>query len=195
MKIYLFDIDGVIVNSDFFTKWIEEEYWIDKEFLDVFFINDFPDCLIWKNNLKNSIKKYLDNSKWIYWVDELLEFWFNYENKPNLNLLKIINKLRDEWNICCIVSNQEKERSIYIKNNMNFSKYFDDLFFSCDLWCKKPELDFFNSVFLKLQKQYWKLDKNEITFYDDEIINVENWNLFWFNSLVFDNKEILWKKL
>lgn len=59
MKIYLFDLDWVVVNSEMFTYWIEEKFWINKNFLDNFFINDFSDCLIWKKDLKYPIKYYL----------------------------------------------------------------------------------------------------------------------------------------
>lgn len=190
MKIYLFDLDWVIINSETFTYWIQKKFWINKNFLDIFFIKDFSDCLIWKKDLKKTIKPYLDNSEWKFWIDQLLNFWFNFENKPNLELLSIIKNLKKNWNICCIVSNQEKYRANFIKNTMKIWNNFDEIFFSCDLWVKKPDLDFFNIVYKKLKDKYWdkywNLNKKDIYFYDDDVKNIENWNNFWFNSQIFN---------
>ena len=190
MKIYLFDLDWVIVNSEMFTYWIEEEFWINKIFLDDFFINHFADCLIWKKDLKETIKYYLDNSEWKKWVDELLNFWFNFENKPNLELLSAIKKLRENGKICCIISNQEKYRADFIKNTMKLWNNFDEMFFSCDLGVKKPDLDFFDIIYKKLEANYWNINKKDIYFYDDDIKNIENWNKFWFNSQLFSKNLI-----
>lgn len=190
MKIYLFDLDWVVVNSEMFTYWIEEKFWINKNFLDNFFINDFSDCLIWKKNLKETIKYYLDNSEWKDWVDNLLNFWFHFENKPNITLLSTIQKLKEKWNICCMVSNQEKHRADFIRNHMELWNYFDEMFFSCDLWTKKPNLDFFQRVYKNLQATYWNIHKKDIYFYDDDIKNIETGKIFGFNSELFSIKSV-----
>jgi FMN phosphatase YigB (HAD superfamily) len=186
MKIYLFDLDWVVINSEFFTYWIEKIFWINKNFLGDFFVNEFSDCLIWKKDLKKVIKPYLNNSKWKNWVDNLIKFWFDYENKPDLKILKVIKKLRKDWVLCCVISNQEKYRVSYVKNNMWLNKFFDELFFSCEIWLKKPDIWFFEKVYFLLKDKYPSLRKKDVYFYDDDINNIESWNKIWFNSFLYN---------
>ncbi|MDD5197614.1 MAG: HAD-IA family hydrolase [Candidatus Gracilibacteria bacterium] len=187
MKIYLFDVDGVLVCSDVFTVGIQEKFGIQKSFLDNFFKTAFSDCLIGKKDLKKVIFSYIEGSEWNYGVEELINFWFSYENKPNLKLLNIIQDIRSRGNICCILTNQEKYRSEYIKKTMGFEKLFDKIYTSCEIGHKKPENDFFKNIYEDIIKTFGFIEKKEIIFYDDDIKNIESGNNFGLTSFLYSN--------
>jgi FMN phosphatase YigB (HAD superfamily) len=191
MKIYLFDLDWVIVLSELFIIWLEKEYWISKEIFNDFFKYKFSDCLIWKTDLKEEFNFYFRNIKLPLTIEEIVKFWFDFENKIDYEIMKRIKELRQDWNICCIFSNQEKYRVEYIRKTMNLEREFDELFFSCEIWIKKPNLEFFEKVYLLLKKKSKNLKKENIYFYDDDVKNVEIWNKFWFNSFIY-NKNLLY---
>lgn len=190
MKILLFDIDWVLIQSEMFTVWLQKKFSIKAEFLDRFFKECFSYCLTGEMDLLDILPEVLRSASWKWSTQDFLDFWFSFENKPNTDLIQKIQESRRQWNICMIASNQEKCRKKYILENMNFKNFFDDYFFSCDMWTKKPKREFFEKIFIQLQKIYGPIDKKDVYFYDDDSKNIRVWKEFGFQSYLFYNNII-----
>lgn len=55
------------------------------------------------------------------------------DNQPNLDVLKLVARLRASDVQCRIASNQEAVRAAYLRDEMGLADLFDELNFSCDL--------------------------------------------------------------
>ena len=67
---------------------------------------------------------------------------------------------------------------------MNFNALFDGVWSSADLKYKKPQQEFFQALFNKLDFQ-----KNQIAFWDDTHENVETGNKFGLQSHLYKDIE------
>lgn len=166
-KIYLFDVDGVIVNSEYFTIKYSEKYGTELSKFDYFFNNEFLECLVGRKDLKEEIKPWLKNWNWSKSVDEFLENWFELENKINTELINQIERLKKEGHKLFLATNQEKYRVEYLNNNMGLKKYFEKTYFSGLIGHTKPSKDFYNYIIQDLDT-----NPENIYFFDDNKENV-----------------------
>jgi putative hydrolase of the HAD superfamily len=167
-KIYLFDVDGVIVNSDYFTVTYCQEFDIKISEFEDFFNNDFLACLIGKKDLKEAIKPWLKKWNWTKSVEAFLMYWFEAENKLNVELLEQIKSLKQNNNRLFLATNQEKYRVAFLNQEMGLNKYFEKTYSSSLIGYTKPNEFFFNYIINDL-----KTNPEQIHFYDDSLENVE----------------------
>ena len=161
---------------------MEDEYQISRNLTIDFFSNDFIPCLKGEADLKQQLLPHLDNWGWKDSVDALIHLWHTSENLPNQSVLSFVQSLRDNGFTCCLASNQEKERARYIREQMGFFRFFDHLFFSCDLGSMKPEPTFYEAITANL-----KCKPEHIVFWDDTEKHVAGalnagWNAHLFES-------------
>ena len=141
--------------------------------MDGFFETDFLECQQGKKDLKQALAPYIEGSEWKHGIEELLRFWFRHDSQLNEELLHTVAELRKKGDICCLATNQEKYRSQYIRENMGFTRLMDKIYVSCEIGHKKPSQAFFAFMYNNLEESFGPIAKNEITFYDDDIRNVE----------------------
>jgi len=82
-------------------------------------------------------------------------------------LIEKIKQLRSEGIKCYLATNQEKYRTKYMRETMDFENIFDGVFSSAELECKKPEKEFFQKVLDSLE-----INGEEVLFFDDDQRNI-----------------------
>ena len=178
IKAFVFDADGVLIKSDFFfSQRFSEKYKIPYEKIMPFFEKEFRDCVVWKSDLKTVILPYLKDWNWTWTLDEILQFWFENENKIEQKIIDIIKRLRNKWYKCYLATNQEKYRAEYMQNVMKIFDIFDDVFISCNIWYKKPHLEFYQTVYESILKNL-DIRKDEILYIDDTKDNIDKAEYF-----------------
>jgi len=168
VKVILFDVDGVIVDSEFFSVQYQKKYGVSNDEMLPFFTGVFQKCLVGEKDLKEVLKPWLKKWKWKGTADEFLQLWFESEHKIDSRMIKKIEQLKKAGIKCCLATKQEKYRTEYMRNEMGFEEVFDGIFSSAELGCKKPDPKFFEMILEEL-----KVDPQEVLFFDDEMENVE----------------------
>jgi putative hydrolase of the HAD superfamily len=180
IKYILFDIDGVIVDAEMFSIQYQKKFGISNDLMLPFFKGVFQDCLVGKADLKEELEPWLEKWKWMGTADELLRFWFEAENKIDYKMVKKVKELRRKGIKCFTASKQEKYRADYIEKEMGFGEIFDGSFYSANLGYKKPDPRFFEIILAKL-----KINLEEVLFFDDEQINVDEANNLGIKSFLY----------
>jgi putative hydrolase of the HAD superfamily len=183
-KIYMFDADGVVIQSEMFSHKFAQEFKINGSELDSFFATDFQECLIGKSDLKIVIKPWLEKWNWSKSVDEFLLYWFKSEHHINSKLIDTIIELRENKIQCILATNQEKYRLEYMKKEMGFEKIFDKIYSSSFIGFKKPDVQFYNYILDDLNES-----PDHIIFYDDSLKNVENATSIGIDAYLYDNNQ------
>jgi putative hydrolase of the HAD superfamily len=180
-KIYMFDADGVVIQSQMFSHRYAQEFNINISELDDFFQTDFQECLVGKSDLKIVIKPWLDKWNWSKSVDEFLDYWFKAEHNINFELIENIRELRKSKIKCVLATNQEKYRLEYIKKEMDFESIFDEIYSSNLIGFKKPAPQYYSYILNDLN-----VNPSYITFYDDRRENIESAKLLGINSILYN---------
>ena len=90
----LFDVDGVLIHTETWSSEYLKRNHLPSDTMKDFFSGIFRECTIGKADLKDILPPFLE--KWGYRgnVDEYLKEWFDFENSPDAELMKEIQKLR-----------------------------------------------------------------------------------------------------
>lgn len=168
IKYILFDTDWVVVHSDMWSNEYSRRTQLPISAMQEFFAYGFQNCLVGKADLKEVLPQYLHSWGWKWTAEEYLINWFEYENKPDTELVKVIQKLRKLY-LCYVATNQEKYRLAYLSDTMGFWDNFDGIFCSAEMGVKKPEVAFFNYILEKLGTQ----DPSEVLYFDDAEENIK----------------------
>ncbi|MFN8442599.1 MAG: HAD-IA family hydrolase [Caldilineaceae bacterium] len=164
-----FDADGVVVSPQMqFAKHLAEHHAILPEMTRPFFRGIFSECMMGKAALSEVLLDYLQDWKWQGTVDEFIAAWLHYDDVIDTRLIHHIQQLHQAGMICCLATNQERNRAEYMKSKMDFQKCFDHLFFSCEVGSLKPDPSYFAHIETVL-----KLEKESLLFWDDAETNVK----------------------
>lgn len=163
-KLFLFDIDGVLNTSEYFTVKYESDFGVASSEFHSFFKYDFSPCLTGHRELKELLPTYLEQWKWKGTIDEFITYWFQHDIKLDLALLKIIAEIRKKYSVG-IASNQEKNRAEYLFYQHHLSQYFDYFYWSYEIGYLKDNSEFYKPIMNSFQ--------GEIYFWDDSIENVK----------------------
>jgi len=178
-----FDADGMVVQGQRFSDRLAKDFGIPQESIQAFFTNEFQLCLIGKADLKIALAPYIDQWGWQGSVDSLLDYWFSDESQVNQEIVNAIAKLRHKGIKCYLLTNQEKYRTEYFANQLDFATIFDEMFSSAAIGYKKPQPEFFEAI----SKQIAPIRKNEVLFWDDELKNVNAAKQFGFQAKHYAN--------
>jgi len=180
----LFDADGVLIKPDYrLSQKLTRDFNVPFEAMESFFTTDFVPCLIGEADLKQTITPYLPLWNWTGSVDEFLDYWFQSENSPDIDMLSLVKELRSQGLLCALATNQEKHRLNFIQSQMEFSSLFDKFFCSCDLGYLKPQLMYYQLIYQQLGAP----DKSSILFIDDSDRNIAGAESFGFLTYHFTN--------
>lgn len=163
IRTIVFDLDGVVVFPWGFANYLEREHGIMRAQTADFFAGPFNDCIKGQADVKFILPPYLERWKWPGTLDEFVEKWLVTEDLPDERLLAEIARLRKAGLRCALGTNQEHNRARYIRKDMGFENYFDELFFSCEIGYMKPELEYFYHAARVLNN-----DPAQILFIDNE---------------------------
>jgi putative hydrolase of the HAD superfamily len=170
IRVICFDADGVVVNPMFqFARLLDEEYGITLERTRGFFKGVFNDCLVGKADLRTALEPFLAGWGWNGTVDEFIAIWLRADHVIDANLMAIIQDLRGAGVLCCLATNQERNRADYMRIRMGFQTAFDRLFFSCELGCQKPDPAYFRQI-----QQALGFSPDELFLWDDSQANVDS---------------------
>lgn len=182
-KVYLFDVNGVLVREDRpFSVIYAERVGLPKGSTDVFFRGIFQKCLVGEADLKEEIAQYLPEWKWNGSVDEYLRLWFSEESEVNEEMYEIVKQLHEQGECCYFVTNQEKYRTQYLAKDLGLEKIVSGIFSSNELGAKKPDLDFYERV---LDKMNYKGNMKDVFFLDDDMKNIESGREIGFDTFYY----------
>lgn len=171
IKIAIFDADGVTTSPKKFSVDLEKDFGTHPGELLPFFKGPFQDCLLGKTDLKIAIEPYLKDWGWMGTAEEFLMYWFKSEDETNGVVVNAIKELRKQGVKCYLATNQEKYRTAYMRENMNFKSLFDGIYASADLGCKKPTQLFYERLLERIDPNK-EVPAHEILFWDDVEANV-----------------------
>ena len=169
IKTILFDADGVVLIAEPFSSQLAHQYNLPPQAINEFFNNDFLDCLIDTKDLQEELAKRASHWGWRGSSEQLLNYWFAQENKIETGLVDYIKDLRAEGYTCYCATNQEKYRTVFVREKMGFDTIFNGIFSSSTLGFRKPDPRFFETVLNQLQIK----NPQEILFWDDKLENIQ----------------------
>ena len=174
------------MNSDFFTVSYCQDFDVDGSVFKTFFETEFKDCLVGKSDLKEILPKYLKNWNWNSTVDEFLLYWFNVENKPNNELINLVDALKQNGIRSVIGTNQEKYRTEFVSSVIG--KHFAAVYASYQLQYIKPQKEYFLKL-LELEKT----KPENCIFIDDSIENINSANQLEITSFLYESNQQIMK--
>jgi len=133
IKAIIFDSDGMTNCAEKFSIRFSRDFNIPYEQVLPFFLNEFKGCLVGKADLKEVIKPYLVKWGWQKSVDELLDYWFTGEVNVDARVMETIEKLKQQKIKCYLATNQEKYRTDYMVEQMNYKNIFHGIFSSAEI--------------------------------------------------------------
>lgn len=151
-----------------------------------------------KNFFPKKSKKYLRKHYELYKVDEISreEFWKrmdvsenqikNYENqileKSEMNIVvpDLLKRIMKHYRTA-ILSNVPKEWGYDVVEKYAFTKYFDEIIFSCDVGFKKPQPEIYEALLKKIPD----ILPGEILFIDDKSKNLKAAQQFGIKTVLF----------
>ncbi|MDP2651779.1 MAG: HAD hydrolase-like protein [bacterium] len=184
-RVIIYDNDGMITNGGRFSEQYSKEFGVDPSVMTPFFEGPFKNCLMGKADLKEELKKVLDEWKWEGTVDELMQYWFSIGDSVYDDIYASILKLKEQGLTVCLATNQEKYRTEYLVKKLSYDKIFDEIFLSADLGVYKHSPDGLEKIFQVLKEEYAISDKEEIMYWDDREDHVEALNKLGFNGQLY----------
>lgn len=166
-KVLLFDIDGVINKSNYFSKPYCKEFGIEQELITAFFKTDFMPCLTGNADLKEQLTSYLPQWKWTDTTDAFLDYWFTHDIKLDEELISFIQTLRAKGYHCAIASQQEEYRKTHLWEVKGLKDAFDYFYCSSDIGFLKKDTRFFDAVIHDLKEKSLITSVDDIVFWDD----------------------------
>jgi len=183
IKAIICDADGMLIHGELFSDYLTQNYGITKEKTNTFFSGEFLDCLVGKRDLRMILPRYLSLWGWKKTVDDLLSEWFESQQNIDEELVKYIQQLREKGIKVYLATNQEKYRTKYLLEKMEFEKFLDGIFSSAHLGHRKPNKQFFANVLEKMNS----MNRDEILFWDDRQKNVDGAKNFGFHAEQYHN--------
>lgn len=186
IRAIIFDSDGMITPSKRFSEDLETLFGVSLNKSIPFFKAEFQECLIGKKDLKEELLKQIEIWNCNNTVEELIKYWFESQSEVDQRIINIINNLKNQGIKCYLATNQEKHRTEFMKQNMGFGDLFDEVFSSADIGLKKPQQEFFEYIYKKINNGF---TKEEILFCDDEPKHIEEAERFGFKGHTYKKFE------
>lgn len=191
IKAVIFDADGVLIHrTKYFSKHLHDEFGVPLEKALQFFEGPFVDCLVGEKDLKEEIAPYIKDWGMDKSVEELLQYWFDFEREVDEDLISYIYKLKNGGILVYVGTNNDKYRTEHMRNDIGLGSIVHKVYGSGDIGYKKPDHNFFRHI---LDEQ--KLKKDEVLFWDDTMINVEAAHSFGIHAEIYTSFEDFEEKM
>lgn len=192
MKYLLLDVDGIVIHREmYFSTRFLQDFGTKEKLIQPFFQNEFKQCLVGKADLKEEIAKYLKSWNWKGTVDELLQYWFEFESTTDQPLLDYVQNIRAKNIQCYLQTQNEKYRTQFIWNNVGLKNSFDGIFSTAEIGAKKSTEAFWSEVYKKLNNP----EKTEVMAWDDDEEVVQAAKDFGFQAFFYTNLDSFKKSL
>jgi len=186
IKAAIFDTDEVLLRrEEFFSRRLSREYNVPLENILQFFDNEFQLCTIGRADLREELKKYMTKWSWKKSVEELMEYWFSGENKPELldkDLMEQITRFRKRGIKVIVVTNNEKYRTADIIKKLNLLDKFDHVISSAHVGFRKADKEFWQYVLNKIN-----IRPEEVYYWDDCLNDVKVASQMGIQAFVYTN--------
>ncbi len=182
IKGVLFDNDGVVTQVETFPERLEHDYGISRQKTAPFFEGPFQKALIGQADITEELGKYIVDWGWTDSIDNLLTYWFNTESWVNDKILETVRKLRQNNIKCYLATNQERYRTEFLLDNMDFGVLFDNVYSSAFIGYKKPQIEFFEFIFINT-----RLQPSELLYFDNDKSNVDAAKSLEINAYLYTN--------
>lgn len=165
--VFLFDVDGVINKSAYFSVQYVKEYDVDRSVFRDFFQIDFAQCLKGEKDIKEVIPSYFQQWKWEKTADDFMQYWFEKDVSLDAQLLNYVQKLRQAGYHCALASQQEQHRKQHLWETKELQSIFDHFYCTCDAGVLKSDPMFFEITIQKLKEKKLIEEPSEVVFWDD----------------------------
>jgi putative hydrolase of the HAD superfamily len=188
-KIILFDIDGVLIRPPHYY-WAELEnkgYKNVETAVSPFFKDgDMEKCLEGKADSLELLPDYLKKFGWEKSAFECLQEWFKFEAAfLDQDLIAIIENIKKQNILCALATDQEKHRTKYLLEELDFQNIFTKHYISSLIGCRKGNKKFWRFVLSDLKKDFKDLSENEIAYFDDQQSNLDVAKKFNIQTFLF----------
>ena len=168
-NIYVFDMGHVILRpSDLKGMFEEMETNCDYQTFKKLFYNSEYSNLVYSGKINDELFfgliKIETGSKKT--VKELKDLYIKYKGNLYEETIDIINKLKENNNIVCLLSNLKVIDYMYLRSIMDMN-VFDRVYLSYNMGCAKPDIKIY-------QKVIDDLGTNKFYFFDDSMKNVNS---------------------
>jgi putative hydrolase of the HAD superfamily len=100
-------------------------------------------------------------------ADRLLSYWFEHDARLNHRFLQDLASLRAKGMRAFLATNQEHSRARYLMETLELSAYVDGCYYSAEIGQRKPRVEFFQVVALRVA-----LPPDNLLLIDDSEDNV-----------------------
>ncbi len=187
----LFDYDGVITQKTDFAKHASSKHGVDENEIRLFFKENLKNCLIGKNDIINTLSKYLNKIGWDGTAKQLFHILYLEEHHYNEELVEFIKTSLANSYHCHIATNQDIHRLNIIKEEAFIKHHFHHVFCSCEFGVAKPNSDYFKKIHSFLQTKDSNLKKEQLIFIDDLHENIESAENYDIQSHLFEDTQKL----
>lgn len=170
IKAVLFDADGVVQRQGVDWREAFEELLgsrraseVDEFMGDVFAVEQ--PALIGQGEFGEALANVLAKWRCQGNLDDALRAWTMIDVYPDV--IEAIQRLRKSGLGCCLATNQQAHRAVYMSRTLGYRELFDREFYSCHIGFMKPDRQYFLRVLREL-----KLPADKVVFLDDHEVNV-----------------------
>lgn len=171
LKALLLDLDGVVLlprDKYFSTRLVEDGHKVKIDQINRFFHDEYPLCIIGRLDLETAVTPYLNDWGWTGSAEQLLHYWFTYEDKINQKVLDLVRQLKQDRVASFLASDHSLYRYHLVWDGLNFKQNFDGAFFSCLLGTTKDKPQFYIKTLDQL-----RLPAEQVLFVDDDQKNLD----------------------
>ncbi len=176
VKAVLFDIDGVIIrHKEYYSRHLERIGYVEAAaVLDEFYSSGTnQECDRGLLDPLVAIVPFLKRMKFDKRSDEYFNAQYEIEKQYiDYKLLERIKSLRANGVRCFLATNQNTYRKVFLHSVLDVDNTFDYAFYSCDMYCVKPEKEYWEYILKYLEK--YRFLPEELLFLDDTAANVES---------------------
>ena len=163
----IFDFDGVINKSEYFSIKYAKEFAISHQLISQFFQLEFDKCAKGEADIKSLLPPYLEKWNWDEDVDSFLNFWFQNDIELDMELINFIAEIKKQNHYVVLASQQEVNRKNHLWEELELNLIFHKFYCTCDLGYLKSDKEFYSIILADLKAHHIIKSAREVIFFDD----------------------------
>ncbi|MHB1445932.1 MAG: HAD family hydrolase [Acidimicrobiales bacterium] len=173
VRAVLFDADGVIQRSGAFPAHVQSELgWSEEDFhgflSDLFSHPLYEGCLEGRASFLPLLGALLEPRTCSMTPAQFMADWHRVGIETVPGAFELVEQLRAAGVICCLATNQDPERAVFMDEQLGYAGRFDHSFYSCRMGVRKPAPEYFRHALAVLE-----LAPEQVLFLDDHPANVD----------------------